>query len=127
MRHHGRIDAFERAAIEQQNLASAALFGGRSHKDDSSGQLRGNRIESRDRAQRGARDQVMTTRVTVGQRVILREDRDRRPFAASELGAKRGLQLRDSVFHAQPQAGCGLGKLLGGEVFFEFRFRMVVD
>jgi hypothetical protein len=75
--HHRSVNAGERAALEEEDLSPAALFGRRA--DDAHGQVEivDERREREAGADRGRGDDVVTARVTdARQRVILRADRE---------------------------------------------------
>ena len=76
MRHHGRIDAAQRALVDQNNFSAAAFLSRRAEKNDPPRQLTRDALQTRDRAERGAGNQVMPARMPVGQRVVLSENRD---------------------------------------------------
>src|SRR5207302_7567081 len=91
MRHHRGVDSLERSLVEQGDFPAAAFFGRGAEKHHPARQLL-QALETRNRAQSRPRNQVMTTRVAVGQRVVLGKDRDRGAFRA-ELGAKGSLEV----------------------------------
>ena len=85
MRHEGEVDAFERAAFEQDHLAPATLLGRRAQKRDREAELVGDIAEGSSRAHRRRRDDVVAARVPeTGQRVVLRAQHDVQRSAAAD-------------------------------------------
>ena len=94
--HQRRVHAVERAPLEHQDLAAAALFGRRADHRERDAEIVDERREREPGADRGRRDDVVPARVTDhGQRVVLRADRDvQRPVA--DAARERGRQIADA-------------------------------
>ena len=72
VKHHRRVHALEHAGLQQLDLTAAALFGWGADDLDRAGQVRRLASQRQERADRAARDQVVTAGVAdVGQRVVL--------------------------------------------------------
>ncbi len=63
----------------------------------------------------------------VGERIILREDRNRRSATISKLGAKRSREAADPGFHGKSKLARGVAQQSGGEMFLESRLRLFVN
>src|SRR5262245_18461340 len=89
MEHHRRVDAVERARLEQLDLPAAAFLGRRPEQKDLTVELIRDRREPEERAYGAARDQIVAARVPdLRQRIVLREDGDARLAAAPNACAK---------------------------------------
>src|ERR1700674_3512791 len=126
MRHHGRIDAAQRSAFDQDYFSAAAFLSRRAEKNNSSRQLVRDALQTRDRAERGARNQVMPARMPVRQRIVLGKNRNDGTFSA-ELSAKRSLEPANSALNLEPQLSRSLAQQVGGEMLFELKLRMLMN
>ena len=88
--HEGGLDAVEGAAPGHDDLAAAALLGGRAEHGQAAARRVGDGRRRQRRAQPGGGDHVVTAGVAdVGQGVVLAQDGDDRPVAGRRRGPGR--------------------------------------
>ena len=126
MRHHGRVDAAQRALVDQNYFAAAAFLGRSAEEYDTPRQFAGDALQACDGAERGACDQVVAARMAVGQRVVFGEDSDRGTLGA-ELCAKRRLESADFALDLESQLGRSLAQQAGGEMLLELELGTLVN
>ncbi len=125
--HHGRVHPLEDAGVDELDLAAAPLLGRGADELDRAGEGAALLGEREERAERAARDEVVTTRVAdLGERVVLREDRDARATLA-DAGAERGRHAAGAALDLDAAALDGLGEPGGGAVLLEAQLGVGVD
>ena len=128
MEHHRRVDAFERARLEQPDLAPATLLGGRAEQKHFAAQIIRNRREPEERADGAARDQVVPARVPdFRQRIVLGEDGDARPAGAPYPRAERSRQAAHAAFHRHARLFDGVREPCGRLLLLEPQLGVGVD
>jgi hypothetical protein len=90
--HHGRVHVLEEPRLDELDLASAPFFGGRADDVDAPLGAGPHRGQGRPGSRPRGRDDVVPARVPdAGQRVVLAENGDGRPFSRLDGGAERRL------------------------------------
>ena len=103
--HHRRVHARERAPLEQEHLAAAALLGRRADDADLQVEVVDERREREPGADRGRRDDVVPARVPdAGQRVVLGADREVQRTGA-DPARERGRQVADAGVDREARVG----------------------
>ncbi len=126
--HRHRVHPLEGAAVEHDDLAAAALLGRGAQDCDSAGRV-GPLLGDGDRGGAGGgADQVVAAAVAEpGERVVLGEQRDRRPVAAAVLPAERGRQRRDAALDREPVTGEEAAEPAARLLLLEADLRVRVD
>ena len=121
--HHRGVGAVERAALEQEDLAPAALLGRRAEHRDRQPDVVGHRGQGHARADGGGGDEVVAAGVAhAGQRVVLGADHDGQGArtgpsrAARWAGRRRRARPRSRPRRARRPPGAAARVLLEAEL-----------
>jgi hypothetical protein len=125
--HHRRVDPVERAPVQQEELAAAALLGRGPHHGHREPEVVGERGQPHPGARRRGGDDVVAAGVPdAGQRVVLRAHRDvQRPRADRRL--EGGGELGHAAFDREPGGVHRLGQPGAGLLLLEAELRVGVD